>query len=152
MDREERLRRRREQARLRRAAETPEQREARLARRRQYDRARRAALTREQREAMNQVRRTAHQINNPPQVARNDFRNCTIDDERITDKIKEFHRKLFAIEAVLCCVCLERFPTIETDDGGVCTRCRADSKTPKIYSAGNNMDPGPVPPELSVSF
>ena len=33
MDREERLRRRREQARLRRAAETPEQREARLARR-----------------------------------------------------------------------------------------------------------------------
>ena len=32
MDREERLRRRREQARLRRAAETPEQREARLAR------------------------------------------------------------------------------------------------------------------------
>ena len=48
MDREERLRRRREQARLKRAAETPEQREARsetpeqrearLARRRQYER------------------------------------------------------------------------------------------------------------------
>ena len=49
----------------------------------------------------------------------------------------------------MCCVCLERFPTIKTDDGGVCTRCQADSKTPKIYSAGNNMDPGPVPPELS---
>ena len=48
MDREERLRRRREQARLRRAAETLEQREARLARRRQYERARRAALTRAQ--------------------------------------------------------------------------------------------------------
>ena len=101
MDREERLRRRWEQARLRRAAETSEQREARLARRRQYERARRAALNREQREAMNQVR-TSRQINNPPQITRNDFRNCTIDDERHTDKIKEFHRKLFAIEAVLC--------------------------------------------------
>ena len=68
MDREEWLRRRREQARLRRAAEIPEQREARLARRRQYERARRAALTREQREAMNQVKRTSRQINNPPKL------------------------------------------------------------------------------------
>ena len=88
-------------------------------------RARRAALTTEQREAMNQVRRTSRQINNPPQVVSHDFelRNCTIDDERITDKIKDFYRKLFAIQAVLCSVCLERFPTIKTDDRGVCTRC-----------------------------
>ena len=111
MDREERLKRRREQARSRRAAETPEQREARLARRRQYERARRAALNREQREAMNQVKRTSRQINNPTLVARYDFelKNCTIDDERLVDKIKEFHRKLFGIKVVLCSVCLECF-------------------------------------------
>ena len=41
---------------------------------------------------------------------------------------------------------------LKTNDGGVCTRCRADSRTLKIYSAGNNMVPGPVPSELSVSF
>ena len=103
---------------------------------------------------MNQVRRTSRQFNNPPQVTRYDFelKNCTIDDERLVDKIKEFHRKLFGIKVVLCSVCLECFPNIKIDDGGVCTRCRADSRTLKIYSAGNNMDPGPVPPELSVSF
>ena len=71
------------------------------------------------------MKRTSRQINNPPQVTRYDFelKNCTIDDERLVDKIKEFHRKLFGIKVVLCSVCLECFPNIKTDDGGVCTRC-----------------------------
>ena len=53
MDREERLRRRWEQDRARRAAEMPDQKEARRARRREYDRTRNATLTIEDREGIN---------------------------------------------------------------------------------------------------
>jgi len=49
MERDERLRRRREQYRERRNRETPEERQQRLARRREYDRRRYAALTVDQR-------------------------------------------------------------------------------------------------------
>lgn len=63
MDRDERLRRRREQYRVRRAAETPQQRDQRLARRREYERARRAALSSEQRRAINDARRANSQQN-----------------------------------------------------------------------------------------
>lgn len=65
--------------------------------------------------------------------------------------MKEFHEKLFNLEAALCIVCLEHFPTIKINEAGVCSHCRADDRIPKLYSAGNNMDPGPLPPELCVS-
>ena len=57
MEREERLRTRREQYRARRNRETPEQREERLARRREYDRGRYAQMTVNQRRALSQRRR-----------------------------------------------------------------------------------------------
>ena len=31
-----------------------------------------------------------------------------------------------------------------------CVRCRRDKHIPKVYSTANNMNPGPVPPELVV--
>ena len=31
---------------------------------------------------------------------------------------------------------------------GECRRCHTDTKTPKKFSADNNMDPGEVPEEL----
>ena len=155
MEREERLRRRRERDRARRAAETPEEADARRARRRLYDAARRRNLTSEERTAMNSLRtdrrrQLNNDFNNPSQIDY-ELRNCSIDDELITNKIKQFYTKLFAIESGRCTICLERFPTVKTDNSSVCTRCRADTKIPKAYSIGNNMDPGPLPPELSVS-
>ena len=87
----------------------------------------------------------------PQLISSADLRQCAIDDNMIKEKIKQFHRKLFAIGSSQCSICLERFPTVKTDHEGVCTHCRADIKSPKTYCAENNMDPGPVPPELSVS-
>ena len=31
----------------------------------------------------------------------------------------------------------------------MCARCRRDKKSPRLYSAGNDMHPGPVPDELA---
>ena len=31
-----------------------------------------------------------------------------------------------------------------------CARCGRDKRIPKLYSAANNMIPGPVPPQLQV--
>ena len=44
-------------------------------------------------------------------------------------------------------MCLESFPGLSVKRNE-CTRCSRDKKTPKLYSALNLMDPGPVPPEL----
>ena len=66
MDREERLRRRRELYRLRRAEETPQEREVRLARRRERERVRRATLSAEQRQSIQDQRRERyHHSRNP---------------------------------------------------------------------------------------
>ena len=72
MDREERLRRRRELYRLRRAEETPQEREVRLARRRERERVRRATLSAEQRQSIQDQRREryhhSHNPDNPIEV------------------------------------------------------------------------------------
>jgi len=95
MGRDECLRRRREQYRARRAAETPQQSDERRARRREYARARRAALSGEERRVINDARRAHRQATAvPPVVNSIELRNCAIDDDRITDKIKEFYTKL----------------------------------------------------------
>ena len=61
MDRQERLRRRRELYRLRRAEETPQEREVRLARRRERERVRRATLSVERRQSILDQRRERYQ-------------------------------------------------------------------------------------------
>lgn len=79
------------------------------------------------------------------------FRNLTVDDPEIIQKITTFHEHLAALENTLCSVCLECFPSIKTNEAAVCKRCQGDNELPILYSAANNMDPGPIPPELCVS-
>ena len=115
----------------------------------------------QQRDAVLQQRRQRWSQNHddpieaiPLQSCDNDvvhLRNSSVDSPYITQKLKQFHEKLFKLEAALCVVCLERFPTIKINEAGVCSRCGADTRVPKLYSAANNMDPGPLPPELCVS-
>ena len=38
-----------------------------------------------------------------------------------------------------------------TGHGTECSRCGRDKRIPKLYSPANNMDPGPVPPQLQVT-
>jgi len=65
--------------------------------------------------------------------------------------MQEFHGRLAALENRICSICLERNDFSTTNHAGACSRCHNDSLQPKLYSNANNMDPGQVPPELSVS-
>jgi len=44
----------------------------------------------------------------------------------------------------------EQFPFITLTTNNLCTRCHNDKHDPKLYSVGNNMDPGSLPNELGV--
>ena len=73
---------------------------------------------------------------------------------RAQAKMATFHSKLASLEFSKCTVCLERYhvkktPPVSLNTDKVCTQCKRDKHTPKIYSSENSMDPGPVPPELS---
>jgi len=167
MDTDERLRRRRERYRSRRTPETPQQNDERRARRREYDRVRRTALSHEERCAINDARRTRRQATTiPPLVNQLNWgtvknsifilssfplKKEKLEDHRKTDKIKEFYTKLYTIEPHECSICKERFLTIRSDRNGICVRCQADTKIPRLYSAENNMDPGQLPPQITVS-
>ena len=61
-----------------------------------------------------------HQISNHSLTSQ--VRNLTVDDPEIIQRIQEFHSDLIAIHNTLCNICLERFPSIKTDEAGVCNR------------------------------
>ena len=166
-EREKRLRRRREQYRARRDRESEEERQARLARRREYERRRYAAMTTEQRRNLTQRRRerasqrdrqisfASDTLQPAGELVDNQYRSCEVpsfDHPSVVHKITEFHNSLMSLTPVKCTVCLENFPTLKINNDGICTRCHEDKHSPKLYSAHNNMDPGPVPPELKVSY
>ena len=72
----------------------------------------------------------------------------------VHSKMKKFHSRLAALQMARCATCLETFPgrrTSLSNDEAVCVRCLRDEPVPKMYSAENNMNPGTVPPELTVS-
>ena len=148
MDREERLRRRREQYRVRRSRETAEEREQRLEARRVRERRQRAMISTEHRQMLLQQRREArHRIaeNQPLEIP-------SVDDPFVVSKVTEFYNHLYGLSMVKCSICSEQFPNIQVNSAGSCKRCATDKHIPKLYSALNNMDPGAVPVELSVSI
>ena len=56
--------------------------------------------------------------------------------------------KLSAFQFNHCSSCCESFPGLNVSASGICSRCSHDAHVPKLYSDGNNMDPGTVPPVL----
>ena len=94
MDREERLRCRRERYRIARERETPEQREERLRRNREYMRHRRAAMTPEQRQTEAERRRNSHQ--DSTRLPRRE-ELPSFDDPGVVRKMTEFHNDLHFI-------------------------------------------------------
>ena len=93
MDREERLRRRREYERARRSAETAEQKELHLSRRRESDRARRAARTTEQHEALLIQQRRNRQVRGHSQPV--EQREAALKQMRYTEQSVEPQLPLF---------------------------------------------------------
>ncbi|PKC56912.1 hypothetical protein RhiirA1_499427 [Rhizophagus irregularis] len=66
------------------------------------------------------------------------------DDHKVLQK---FCNKMDNIQYNTCPECNERIPDM-TLIMGECRHCHNDKKTPKKFSADNNMDPGEVPDEL----
>ena len=56
-------------------------------------------------------------------------------------KMRGFHDSLAALQLERCCICLEQFPNMSINDSGSCKCCDNDKHIPKLFSAGNNMDP-----------
>ena len=79
------------------------------------------------------------------------FTNLTVVDPAIIQRIRTFHSDLTALRNTLCNVCLEWFPSIKTNEAGVCNQCQSDNEVPILYSAAKNQDPGPVPLELCTT-
>ena len=77
------------------------------------------------------------------------FHSTDINDPDIIDRVQEFHRSLATLQNMSCNVCLEEFPSFitNTTTTEICRRCNLDTQTPKLFSAENNMNPGPVPPD-----
>ena len=66
----------------------------------------------------------------------------------------KYHETMSSIKSLKCDTCLENFPnlSVSLQPNGVseCSRCAKDKHIPKLYSSGNNMDPGVVPTQLQV--
>jgi len=67
-------------------------------------------------------------------------------------KMINFHFKLASLEFHTCTSSLEHFPNLAMAACSTeCSHCNRDTRIPKLYSPANNMDPGPVPPQLKVT-
>ena len=64
----------------------------------------------------------------------------------------EFHEHMDSLQPTKCEVCQKRFPNLRVDSQQTCKRCASEKHEPKLFSTLNNMNPGRLPPELTVSF
>ena len=127
-------------ARQSRALETTSGREARLdtwRSRAQQSRALETTVDREDRLVSDRIRSAGRSQTECP----------VFGNERVKQKVLAFHSKLAEVKFASCDMCLESFPGLSVKQNE-CSRCSRDKKTPKLYSALNLMDLGPVPPEL----
>ena len=128
---------------LKREQEDPAEREQRLA----GDRAR-ITLRREQEDPAERDERLAGNRARAAQRRR-------LEDEEVLpiDTDAEPSRNTFFYSAK-CETCLECFPNlpVSSQPNGVieCRRCAHNRHIPKLFSKGNNMDPGAVPTQLQL--
>ena len=110
-------------------------------------------MSTEQREILLQRRREARNRSEPtPESPTRSNEILSPDDPFVISKMSQFYNHLNGLSMMKCSVCSERFPNVEVNAAGSCKRCATDKHVPKLYSALNNMDPGTVPVELSVSI
>ena len=110
-------------------------------------------MTSEDRQALAQRRREKYNSQSTEEQQHSTSHEVpSLDDPVIVNKITEFYNELATLEMKKCSICLEQFPNLKIDSTGSCNRCSTDKHIPKVYSPLNNMHPGPVPSELSVSI
>ena len=78
------------------------------------------------------------------------------DQHVVCSKLSKFHSTLASVQCQKCFTREEHFPNLNvntlSDQTTECRRCNQDKWIPKLYSSANNMNPGPVPPQLQVSY
>ena len=152
-------------ARARRDAETPEAREARLARRRLTDIARRDACRERARAQSRRANETPaerdHRLAADRDRSQSRRDRARVEQDQLeasqsnsSSRMVGFYESISSLSFSTCETCLEQFPnmSVSRQPNGVheCRRCATDKHIPKLYSSGNNMNPGPVPPQLQV--
>ena len=146
-DRETRLQHLRAKQQDRLAAETDDDREVQLQRLRNNQQHRLNEENAGEREKRLQNDRESHR---QQRLAQQRF--PVLEQQSVQAKMRAFHRHLNALHSVTCTTCSEGFPSLKLHaQTSECVRCSKDKHMPKMYSAANNMDPGPVPPQLLVS-
>ena len=70
----------------------------------------------------------------------------------IQAKMHKFNVNMATLDTPTCSTCSERFPGLHFHSTShECLRCSCDKHIPKLYSSANNMNPGPIPPQLQFS-
>ena len=140
------------------AVETPEERETRLQRMSTNQRERLAVETPEKRELRLECYSTRYELRLECYSTRYMeqqsvplelplFQQCSIQA-----KMRKFHANMATLDTLTCSTCSERFPGLHFHSkSDECLHCSRDKHIPKIYSSANNMNPGPIPPQLQVS-
>ena len=150
-DRDHCLAAERDRSQSRRAQETPADRDHRLAAERDRSQSRRAQETPVERDHHLSADRGRSQSRRDR--AREDQHS---EESRCTNpsRMVEFHESNSSLTSSTCETCLEQFPnmSVSRQPNGVneCHKCATDKHIPKLYSSGNNMNPGPLPPQLQV--
>ena len=72
------------------------------------------------------------------------------EQEFVQNEMHSFHLDQERLERRQCTVCKEAWPTRQNlkSETYTCYRCKRDKKSPKKFSAENDMDPGIVPEQL----
>ena len=71
----------------------------------------------------------------------------------VRTKMLRFHAHVASLDSPQCTTCSEMFPGLQLcSQNTECLHCSRDKHSPKVYSAANNMDPGPIPPQLQVGI
>ena len=144
--REPRLQYDRERHREARSDERLEHREARLQRDRESHREARSDERLEHREARLQCERESYREQQMQGVP-------LFQQHSVQTKMLKFHAHFATMELLRCSTCSEAFPGLHLHPGSTeCVRCGRDKRTPKLYSTGNNMDPGPIPTVEDFNF
>ena len=72
-------------------------------------------------------------------------------ERSVQTKTLKFHSQISSLSCPQCTTCSEKFPGLRIGcHSAECMRCCQDKHIPKLYSSANNMDPGPIPPQLQV--
>ncbi len=73
------------------------------------------------------------------------------EQEFVQNEMHSFHLDQERLEHGQCTICKEAWPTRQNLTTYTCYRCKRDKKSPKKFSAENDMDPGIVPEHLRGS-